>query len=108
MHKELKILTLEQRRNLNHAVQCYKENTVPESGLHYMFVKAEHVRPMRRGPSKNVMVLRIDTETGCKGFSFRGPVYWNNPDSKLKNKENKDTFTSADLKDLLWDVNHPG
>ena len=65
MHNDLKILTLEQQRNLNHAVQCYKESTEPSSGLHYMFTNAETSRPTRRANSKNIKVPRINTEIGC-------------------------------------------
>ena len=87
MHSELKVLTLDQRRALNRAVQCYKEATIADSGLHYMFVNAEQNRPTRH--AKNVEVPRIDSELGRKSFAFRGPVFWNELDSELKNKENK-------------------
>ena len=108
MHRELKVLTLEQKRDVNRAVQCYKEVTNPTSGLHYMFTSSERTRPTRRGNSNNVVVPRVDTEIGCKSFSYRGPVFWNDMDSELKTKENKDIFKNAYLQKVLRDVNHPG
>ena len=73
-----------------------------------MFNRVDSARTTRRTMSKNVKVPRVDSETGRKGFSFRGPVFWNNIDSDLKDKENKNVFKSAYLKELLQDVNHPG
>ena len=87
MHNDLKILTLDQRRNLNRAVQCYKEFTNNTSGLHYMFQRANNTRTTRRGNSKNVVVPRVDTEVGRKSFSFREPVFWNGLNANLKTKK---------------------
>ncbi len=108
MHDELKILTLDQRRELNRAIQCYKEVNEPSSGLNYMFVPVEIARSTRRSNAKKVKVPRVDQECGRKAFSYRGPVFWNNLDTELKNKESKEAFRQAYIRELLRDQNHPG
>ena len=59
MHDELKVLTLKQRRDLNRAMQCYKEVNEPSSGLHYMFVPVDTARTTRRSNAKKVKVPRV-------------------------------------------------
>ncbi len=77
MHNELQILTLSQRRELNKAVECFKQATIAESSLHYMFIPQARARAMRRGEKQKVNVPRINSELGRKAFSYRGPVFWN-------------------------------
>ena len=108
MHDELKILTLSQRRELNMAVECYKQSTIDNSSLHYMFVKSRRTRVTRQGNSNMMNVPRIDSDYGRKSLSYRGPVFWNRMENDLKTQSNKDTFKNLYLKKLLRDVNHPG
>ena len=108
MHNELKILTLNQRRQLNMAVECYKQATIEESSLHSMFVKPVRSRATRRGDSNKVTVPKVDSDTGRKAFSYRGPFFWNELENDLKCQENKNIFKNAYLRKLLQDVNHAG
>ena len=108
MHDELKVLTLEQQRNLNRAVQCYKEVHEPASGLNYMSEQVDTAQQTRCRNAKNVKVPRVDQVCGRKAFSYRGPVFWNDLDIELKNKESKEAFQQAYIKELLRDQNHPG
>ena len=91
MHNDLKILTLTERRELNIAIECYKQATIVDSSLHYMFVKLEQTRPTRRGDSNKVKTPRVDSEIGRKAFSYRGPVFWNSIANDLKSQENRNT-----------------
>ena len=108
MHDELKILTLAQRRELNMAVECYKQATIDDSSLHHMFQKATRTRVTRHGNSNMMDIPRIASDLGRKAFSYRGPVFWNGMGNDLKSQSNKNTFKNAYLKKLLRDVNHPG
>ena len=101
-------MTLDQRRDLNRAMQCYKEVHEPSSGLHYMFVPVDTPRQTRRMSDKNVKVPHIDRECGRNAFSYRGSVFWNELDTDLKNKESKEAFRLAYIKEILRDQNHPG
>ena len=108
MHNELKILTLSQCRDLNLAVECFKQATIVESSLNNMFVPQVRARATRRGDKLKVEVPRVFSEVGRRAFSYRGPVFWNDISDELKQKDNKNTFKSAYLKAILRDVNHPG
>ena len=70
MHNELKILTLSQRRELNNAVECFKQATIAESSLHNMFVPQTRARPTRRGDKQKVNVPRVTSDLGRKAYSF--------------------------------------
>ena len=74
------------------AVQCSKEANELTSGLHYMFSPADTARHTRRCNAKNVKVPWVDQTCGRKAFSYRGPVFWNDLASDLKNKESKEAF----------------
>ena len=108
MHDELEILTLIQRRQMNMAMECYKQATIEHSSLHHMFVKPARSRVTRRGDSNKVSVPQVDSEVGRKAFSYRGPIVWNDLDNDLKAEENRNTFKNAYLQKLLRDINHPG
>ena len=73
-----------------------------------MFVTANIGRQTRRIHAKNVKVPQVDQTCGRKAFSYRGPVFWNELDTELKNKESKEAFRQAYIKELLRDQNHPG
>ena len=103
----MKILTLDQHRELNRAVECYKHSSIPDDSLSYMLVPSVNQRHTRRGDSKKVQVPRVDSELGRKAFSYRGPVFLNGLDENLKNQENRNTFKTASVRYLLHQVNHP-
>ena len=108
MHNELNILTLEQRDELNMAVEYYKQATNESGSLYYMFDQMAQVQPTRRGGTNKVQVPRVDLEIGREAFSYWGPVFWNSFDNDLREKENKNTIKNIYLKQSMRDVNHPG
>ena len=105
MHKELKFLTLDQRRTYRLGVECYKQVTNSESSLHKYFQPVES-RRMRAGENK-FKVQDIRSATGRKCFSFRGPMHWKSVEEELKNSENVNAFKKNYLDKTLRDVNHP-
>ncbi len=104
MHKELKFLTLEQRRELHLSVECYKQVNNSNSSLHNYFV-AQDTRRTRTG-EKKVKVPNIRSEMG-RSFSYRGPVHWNAVPEDLKNSESTNVYKNSCLNRILHDVNHP-
>ena len=53
----------------------------------------------------NIPDLR--TASGCKAFSFKGPVYWNSLPEDARIIENKNEFKTKLNKLLMLDENHP-
>ena len=105
MHNELKLLTLSQRRELHLSVECFKQVNNSQSSLNHYFVPAETRHTCTGG--KKVKVPDIKSATGRKGFSYRGPVYWNKVSEDLKNCESINSFKVSCLDQILRDVNHP-
>ncbi len=64
MHDKPKILTLAERRELNLASECYKQATIAEGSLYYMFVRPEQMRATQRGNKNKVKIPRVDSEIG--------------------------------------------
>ena len=87
------------------ATECYKHVTNKESSLNSFF-QCTGGRRTRTG-DKKVKVPDIRSATGRKGFSYRGPTFWNAVDEELKNCENVDAFKRTYLDKLLREVNHP-
>ncbi len=104
MHPELKLLTLEKRRELHLATECYKHVKTSDSSWSHMFVPKVN-RRTRTGDKYKVSELR--TTTGRKAFSYRGPDFWNQVPEELKNSQNPNAFKTDYLNNILWDVNHP-
>ena len=105
MHRDLNIMTLNQRRDYHFSLECYKQVTNANSSLHHYFVP-QISRRTRAGESK-VMVPDIRSTTGRKCFSYKGPVHWNQMSEDLKNSESVNAYKSKYLKKVLRDVNHP-
>ena len=106
MHDAAKILSLEQRRKLNMAVDCFKQVSIENSSLTHMFEKSTSNRITRRSNESNVKVPDLRTMAGRKAYSYRGPVFWNNIEKDIKAKTTKNSFKTAYTKFLLCDVNH--
>ncbi len=54
-----------------------------------------------------MVVPWVVSEIGQKAFSYQGPAFWDEFSDDLKKQENKNTFKSAYIKNLLREVNHP-
>ncbi len=107
MHNTSKILTLDQHRMLNTAMDCYTHVRNQNSSFSHMFVKPEAVRQTRRSNEDNVQVPDIRSDVGCRAYSYRGPVFWNGIDNDIKSIQTKNSFKTQYIKYLLRDVNHP-
>ena len=105
MHRDLKLPTLSQRRELHMGAECYKHVNNENSSLHSLFQKTSSART-RTGDSK-CKVPDIRSHTGRKCFSYRGPVHWNSLSEDLKSSENIDAFKKANLDKVMRGVDHP-
>ena len=81
MHRDLRLLKLEDRRNLHLGLLCHK-NVYPEGeqGLEKYFVKANNIgvsRVTRTNTMANVKIPKINSTSGRKAIAYRGPTHWN-------------------------------
>ncbi len=108
IHKELNLLPLDKRRDLHRAQDCFKHVNDSTSSLAYMFIPWVTGRPTRRGQSKIMNIPDLRTGSGCKAYSFKGPVFWNGLPKDAHIIENKNEFKTKLNKLLMLDENHPG
>ena len=105
MHKRLKFITLNKRRELHLSVECFKQVTNSSSSLHHFF-RTRAGRNTRTGEQK-CEVPNIRSSMGRRCVSYRGPTHWNLVDAALKNSVSVNAYKNAYLNKLLRDVNHP-
>ncbi len=107
MHNELNILTIKERQQVHLSMECFRQ-VHTTSGLNNLFVKHETGRVTRGTDSKNMNIPILNTVTGRKAFSYRGPVHRNTLLADLKVNDNKTSFKSGISKLFARDENHPG
>ena len=107
MHNELKLLMIKDRQQIHLSMECFRQiNTI--SGLNDLFVKHDTGRVTRGTNMNNMKIPVMNTATGRKAFSYRGPSHWNTLPPDLKINDNKNSFKSGVSKLFARDVNHPG
>ena len=111
MHKELGLLDLDTRREMNLSFTCHK--VVYNEGcssLSKFFVPLSvgGRRVTRRSNDKNMKVPQRRTCKGRSSFSFRGPNHWNGISNDLKLTEKFKSFKVGYSKSIAGKfVNHP-
>ncbi len=110
MHRRLKLLKLEDRRELHMHCLCHKNIYCDsKTGLDSFFVKVEErARVTRSANNMNMMVKGFKTEKGRQAFAYRGPICWNKLSNELKNCHNFNSFKRQLMARYtsVWD-NHP-
>ncbi len=105
MHKELDLLTLEQRRELHLATERYKPVKSPKSNLSDYFWP----NTMWQTRCGDIMELpNLKTNMGTNAFTCCGPYFGNKLDNIFKTSENVEQFKKQYFKELMRDVNHRG
>ncbi len=111
MHKTLKFLKLDKHRDTHLANLCHKNIYVEGSkplSKYFIRVLEGNRRITRHANEMNMIVPRINSHTGRKAISYRGPYTWNFLDSDSKLNENFNSFKSAVLKWAFEELdNHP-
>ena len=109
MHKELKLMPLDTRREFHLGQLCHK-NIYHEgpASLSKFFIKKQTGRSTRQITNKQMVVPKHRTNMGAKAFSVRGPKFWNEITANVKSIEKFNPFSNAYKSHLSpeWD-NHP-
>ena len=109
MHDDLEMLTLQQRRQLHLAMECFTNINNPDAGLCHIFQSVDdRSRRTRTTGTKYMKVPNIRSALGRKAYSYRGPSFWNGLDTETRGIDNKDAFKHHISKAICRDVNHPG
>ena len=109
MHNEIELLTLQQRRTLHMGLECYKNITNKESGLHNMFTSLNQVRTRttRQTESLGLLIPDLRSHMGRYAFSYRGAKFWTNLDPTLRKEEELNGFKGQLIKQICRNINHP-
>ncbi len=110
MHKRLKLLKLDDRRELHMQCLCHRNiHNDSKTGLDTFFEQVEHVgRVTRFANNMNLKIKNFRTDKGRQAISYRGPISWNKLDNNLKLCEKFASFKRQLLGRItgIWD-NHP-
>ena len=109
MHRELRLMTLANRREYHLGQLCHKNiHFDGVARLSKLFVKTRPTRSTRQSATNHMMVSKCRTVIGGKAISVRGPKFWNGLCTELRTTANYSAFSTT-LKSKIteiWD-NHP-
>ena len=111
MHRELKLMKLQDRRDLHLSENCHKNiysDIPPSLGSYFVQIPPRNYRETRQRNRMYMVVPRAKSTCGQKAFSIRGPKHSNSLSNDVRLVEKFKTFQRElrAKKDLVFD-NHP-